>query len=282
MSEYSNARQWSIFFILLLSSILLILFLKIVGIFLGIILLIYALIGIRVIYNYEKAVVFTLGYYSGVLSGGLIYILPGFQKIIKVDMRLINFELPEQTLLTADNVNVKVKSTVFYRVIDPGKVIMNIRDLPSAILNYAQTNLRDVFGKYNLNDILQKREEIGEELKRIIQEETKDWGIIIESIKIQDIVVPDEILAALTQKAIAERQRDAEILRAQGLSQAKVIESQGELQAAENYKKAAEILEEAKYGITLRFLEILRNSQNEKIVVVPPEIFDLFKKFGNK
>jgi regulator of protease activity HflC (stomatin/prohibitin superfamily) len=258
------------------------LFLKIVGIFLGIILLIYALIGIRVIYNYEKAVVFTLGYYSGVLSGGLIYILPGFQKIIKVDMRLINFELPEQTLLTADNVNVKVKSTVFYRVIDPGKVIMNIRDLPSAILNYAQTNLRDVFGKYNLNDILQKREEIGEELKRIIQEETKDWGIIIESIKIQDIVVPDEILAALTQKAIAERQRDAEILRAQGLSQAKVIESQGELQAAENYKKAAEILEEAKYGITLRFLEILRNSQNEKIVVVPPEIFDLFKKFGNK
>ncbi|BFI73871.1 stomatin [Nanoarchaeota archaeon] len=278
MAEYSNMRQWSIFFILLLISILLMVFGKIIGIIFGILLLIYALLGIRIIYNYEKAVIFTLGYYSGVLSGGLIYIVPGFQKMIKIDMRLINFDLPEQVLLTADNVNVTVKSTVFYRVSDPGKVVMNVKDLPRMILNYAQTNLRDIFGKYNLNDILQKREELSDELKNIIQEETKEWGIIVEAIKIQDIIIPQEILSALTQRAIAERQRDAEILRAQGYAQAKVIESQGELQAAENFKKAAEILEEAKYGITLRFLDILRNTQNEKIVVVPPEIFNLFKK----
>jgi len=141
-----------------------------------------------------------------------------------------------------------------------------------------QTNLRDIFGKYNLNDILQKKEEIGNELKDIIQKEIGEWGVDIIAIKIQDLIVPQEILSALTQRAIAERQRDAEILKAQGLAQAKVIESQGELQAAENFKKAAEILSESDYGITLRFLDILRNSQNEKIVVVPPEIFDLFKK----
>jgi regulator of protease activity HflC (stomatin/prohibitin superfamily) len=253
-------------------------FLGVLGIILGVFLLIYTLAGIRIIYNYEKAVIFTLGYYSGVLSGGLIYILPGFQKLIKVDMRIINYDLPEQVLLTADNVNITVRSTVFYRIIDPGKVIMNIRDLNRAILNYAQTNLRDIFGKYNLNDILQKKEEIGQELRDIIQKEIGEWGIDIIAIKIQDIIVPQEILSALTQKAIAERQRDAEILRAQGLAQAKVIESQGELQAAENFRRAAEILSESDYGIVLRFLDILRNSQNEKIVVIPPEIFDLFKK----
>jgi regulator of protease activity HflC (stomatin/prohibitin superfamily) len=278
MEEYSNMRQWAIFFVLLLVSFLLIKFLGILGIIFGIILLIYTLTGIRIIYNYEKAVIFTLGYYSGVLSGGLIYILPGFQKLIKVDMRIINYDLPEQVLLTADNVNITVKSTVFYRIVDPGKVIMNIRDLNKAILNYAQTNLRDIFGKYNLNDILQKKEEIGNELRDIIQKEIGEWGVDIIGIKIQDLIVPQEILSALTQRAIAERQRDAEILKAQGLAQAKVIESQGELQAAENFKKAAEILSESDYGIVLRFLDILRNSQNEKIVVIPPEIFDLFKK----
>jgi regulator of protease activity HflC (stomatin/prohibitin superfamily) len=237
------------------------------GIVSGIILLLYTLSGIRIIYNYEKAVIFTSGYYSGILSGGLIYILPGFQKLVKVDMRIINYELPEQVLLSADNINITVKGTVFYRIVDPGKVIMNIRDLDKAILNYAQAKLRDIFGKYNLNDILHKREEIGIELRDMIQREIGEWGVDIIAIKIQDIIVPQEILSALTQRAIAER-----------LAQAKVIESQGELQAAENYKKAAEILSESDYGIVLRFLEMLRSSQNTKIIVVPPEIFDLFKK----
>jgi regulator of protease activity HflC (stomatin/prohibitin superfamily) len=184
-------------------------------------------------------------------------------------MRIINYELPEQVLLTADNINITVRSTVFYRIVDPGKVIMNIRNLDKTILNYAQTNLRDIFGKYNLNDILQKREEIGIELRDIIQKEIGEWGVDIIAIKIQDIIVPQEILSALTQRAIAER-----------LAQAKVIESQGELQAAENYKKAAEILSESDYGIVLRFLEMLRSSQNTKIIVVPPEIFDLFKRYN--
>ncbi len=269
MGEYSNTRQWGIFFILLLVSFLLIKFFGIFGMLSGIILLLYTLSGIRIIYNYEKAVIFTLGYYSGILSGGLIYILPGFQKLIRVDMRIVNYELPEQVLLTADNINITIKSTVFYRIIDPGKVVMNMRDLDKAILNYAQAKLRDILGKYNLNDVLHRREEIGIELRDMIQREIGEWGVDIIAIKIQDIIVPQEILSALTQRAIAER-----------LAQAKVIESQGELQAAENYKKAAEILSESDYGIVLRFLEMLRSSQNTKIIVVPPEIFDLFKKYN--
>ncbi|BBL45565.1 stomatin [Nanobdella aerobiophila] len=280
--EYSNGKQWLIFFIFIIISVLIAKFFGIFGIIIASIIILYTLLGIRIVYNYERAVLFTLGYYSGVLKGGLIYVLPGFQRIFKVDIRLINYDLPEQILLTADNINVSVKSTIFYRIIDPGKVIMNIRDIQRSILNYAQTNMRDIFGKYNLNDILQKREEISTELRSIIQEETKDWGIIIDNIKIQDIEIPSEILSALTQKAIAERQRDAEILRAQGEAQAKVIQAQGELQASKDFMQAAKILEDAKYGIALRFLDILRNSNNEKIIVVPPDIFDLFNKIQKK
>jgi regulator of protease activity HflC (stomatin/prohibitin superfamily) len=254
-----NSFQW-IIFLALLGLAALAFLAKVYA--LAIILLLYALSGIRVIYQYERGVLFTLGRFSGILDPGLVWIIPGIQSLRKVDLRIQSIDIPPQEVMTKDNVPVKVNGVVFFRVEQPEKAILNVQDYLRATALYAQTVLRDVIGNVELDELLQKREEIGEKIRKIVDEITDAWGIDVSGVRLQDITIPEEIKSAIARQAEAEREKRAVI-----------IKSEGEVVAAKNLEKAAEILAKAPDAITLRILHTLTTiaaSPSQKILIVLP------------
>ncbi len=271
MHQYKNALQWTIFFILLAVALAMLLFGNIILKILGFILLIYVLSGIRVIYEYERGVLFILGKYIGLLSPGLVWIIPILQDLRKVDLRIQSVDIPPQEVMTKDNVPVKVNGVVFFRVEYPDKAILNVKDYKLATVLYAQTVLRDIIGNVELDELLQKREEIGERIRKVVDEITDQWGIDVTGVRIQDIVIPEEIKRAIARQAEAEREKRAVI-----------IKSEGELKAAENLQKAAEILAKVPEAITLRVLHTLTDisgDPNQKVIILlPTDIVKILKK----
>ncbi len=268
MTGYKNAFQWTIFFIILVLSIIIIVFGPIGAKFLGIILLIFVLSGIRVIFEYERGILFTLGRYSGLLGPGLIWIIPIIQSLRKVDLRIVSLDIPAQEVITRDNVPVKVNGVVFFKVEYPEKAILNVKDYRRATALYAQTVLRDIIGNVELDELLQKREEIGEKIRKIVDEITDKWGIDVTGVRLQDIVIPEEIKRAIARQAEAERERRAVI-----------IKSEGEIKAAENLKKAAEKIAKTPEAITLRLFHTLSDisgDPSQKIIILFPT--DLIKR----
>jgi len=268
MSQYKNSFQWGIFFVLLLISIAMILYGNIGLKILGFILLIFILSGIRVIFEYERGVLFTLGKYSGILNAGLVWIIPIIQTLVKVDLRVRSIDIPPQEVITKDNVPIKINGVVFFRVEYPDKAVLNVKDYREATILYAQTVLRDVVGNYELDEILQKRDEIGEQIRKIVDEITDQWGIDVTGVRIQDVIIPEEIKRAIARQAEAEREKRAVI-----------IKSEGEVKAAENLQKAAEIISKVPEALTLRVLHTLTdisNDPNQKVIILFPA--DLIKK----
>ncbi len=266
-----NITQFVFFAVLLIGGILLLLApelpLKISGLFvIG-----YTLAGIRVIYEYQRGVLFTLGKYRGILAPGLIWFLPVIQRIRIIDLRVRSVDIPEQEVITKDNVPVQVNGVVFFKVEYPEKAVLNVEDYQMATVLYSQTVLRDVIGNVELDDLLQKRESIGKKIRTIVDAITDDWGIDVYEVRLQDIIIPQDIKRAISRQAEAEREKRAVILKAEG-----------ELKASEQLREAAARLAEVPESITLRVLHTLADisgDPNQKVVILMPT--DLGRKLAS-
>ncbi len=228
---------------------------------------VYLALSVRVLNEYQRGVLFTLGRYSGILGPGVRVIIPLIQWIRIVDLRVTTADIPPQEVITKDNVSVKVNGVVFFRVIDPAKAILRVKDYRYATSAYAQTTLRDVVGGVTLDELLENRDAVAEEIRRIVDEKTDEWGVDITDIKLQDIVLPENMKRAMAVQAEAEREKRAVIIKAEG-----------ERVAAENYAKAAEILSATPGGLTLRILQtvndISKDPSQKFIVLLPLELLE--------
>ncbi|MBE0411775.1 MAG: slipin family protein [Anaerolineales bacterium] len=217
---------------------------------------------IKIIYEYERGVVFTLGKYTGLRLPGLIFIVPLYQNLRKVDMRIKTADIPRQEVMTKDNIPMLVNAVVYFKVVTPEDVIIKIEDHVFAVRQYTQAALRDVIGNSEMDFVLTEREQIAESIKTIVDSETSGWGVDVESIKIQEVELPAEMKRAMAKQAEAERER-----------RAMIINSQGELAASENLRQAAETLSHTPGALHLRTLQTIRDiaaDPSEKIVLFIP------------
>ncbi len=245
--------------------------------FLGIVIVAVILIakGIRLLYQYERGVVFTLGKFSHVKDPGLNWIVPIFQTMKTVDIRIKTVDVPRQEVITKDNIPLLANTVVYFKVERPADAIIKIEDYVFAVRQFTQAALRDIVGNSELDFVLTEREKIASSIKQIVDAETGSWGVDIESIKIQEIELPAEMKRAMAKQAEAEREKRAVIIAAEG-----------ELKASENLRLAAENLAKSPVAIQLRTLQTIRDiaaDPSEKIVLfLPSDLGDLVKRFTNK
>lgn len=226
---------------------------------------IFVLSGIKVIDQYERAVVLTLGRFTGIRSPGLTVIVPIFQRIIKVDQRVNTIDIPKQEVITKDNVTVNVDAVVYFRVKDAEKAILEVANYVYASSQFAQAALRDVSGNADLDSLLSKRDEISQQIEEIVDAETEKWGIDIENVKVQNIELPQDMKRAMAKQAEAERER-----------RAVVINADGERQAAQGIADAATILQNSAGGMNIRTLQTLERVSAEPsqktLVILPSDL----------
>jgi regulator of protease activity HflC (stomatin/prohibitin superfamily) len=228
----------------------------------------FVLSGIKVINQYERGVVLTLGVFTGIRQPGLRIVVPIFQKLMRVDVRSLPIDVPKQEIITKDNVTVGVDAVVYLRVIDASKAMLETTNYVYATSQFAQAALRDVAGNADLDELLSKREEISEQIKTIVDGETDKWGIDVENVKIQNIELPQDMKRAMAKQAEAERER-----------RAVVIAADGEKQAAQAVADAAAMLSKIPGGINIRTLQTLEKISVEPsqktLVVLPSELTNL-------
>ncbi|MEI8328286.1 MAG: slipin family protein [Candidatus Taylorbacteria bacterium] len=223
--------------------------------------------GLRIIDQYDRAVVLTLGKYTSTRQPGLIWILVGFQRMIKIDMRITTTDIPQQEVITKDNVPVGINAVVYFQVQSAENAILNIKDYTLAVSQYAQAALRDVIGGIELDPLLSEREKIAEEIQKIVSSATQSWGILVTDIKIQDIELPADMKRVMAKQAESERERRAIIIRAEG-----------EFQASEKLAQAASILGSVHGGLSMRTLQTIEkiNPDPSKTVIfaLPVEVLE--------
>ncbi|HLB02153.1 MAG TPA: slipin family protein [Nitrospiria bacterium] len=239
--------------------------------------------GVKILREYERAVIFRLGRVAKAIwnpggSGngpGIVLILPGIDKIVKVPLRTVTMDVPPQDIITRDNVSVKVNAIIYFRVIDAQRAILQVEDYLYATSQIAQTTLRSVLGQSQLDDLLAKREEINANLQRIIDQQTEPWGIKVAMVEVKNVDLPQDMIRAIAKQAEAERER-----------RAKVIHAEGEYQAAQRLSDSAEILSRNPAAIQLRFLQTLAGIATDKnsvtIFPVPIDLLTPFLKRGDK
>ncbi len=236
----------------------------------GIIAFFLLLSSVKIINEYQRGVVLTLGKFTGVLQPGLNFIIPIIQTAYIIDTRITTVDIPKQEVMTKDNVPVYINAVVYMRVEDPVKAVLKITNYYYAVAQYGQTALRDVIGNKDLDDLLINREQVAEEIKQLVDKETAEWGIDITSIKIQDITLPDNMKRAMARQAEAERERRGVI-----------IKSEGEVVAAKNLAKAAEILANTPGALHLRTLQTLSDISGDPstkyILCLPMEVLEAFQ-----
>jgi regulator of protease activity HflC (stomatin/prohibitin superfamily) len=228
--------------------------------------------GIRVLREYERGVIFRLGRLVGARGPGLIYVLPIFENMVKVSLRTVAMDVPPQDVITRDNVSVKVNAVVYFRVMDASKAIVEVQDYLYATSQLAQTTLRSILGQFDLDGLLSERESVNEKLQAILDKHTDPWGIKVTLVEVKHIDLAEEMKRVIARQAEAERER-----------RAKIIHSEGELQASEKLSAAAAVLGKEPTAIQLRFLQTLVEvaAENNSTMVFPVPI-DLFKPFMEK
>ena len=236
--------------------------------FLIVAIIIFILSGIKIINQYERGVVLTLGRYTGIREPGLRIVIPIFQRLIKVDVRSTPIDVPKQEIITKDNVTVNVDAVVYLRVIDASKAVLETTNYIYATSQFAQAALRDVTGNADMDELLSKREEISEKIKEIVDSETDKWGIDVENVKVQNIELPQDMKRAMAKQAEAERERRAVIITAEG-----------EKAAAQSVADAAAMLSKIPGGINIRTLQTLEKISVEPsqktLVILPSELTNL-------
>src|ERR671919_1449599 len=223
--------------------------------------------SVRVLREYERAVVFRLGRALNQQGPGLVLLIPAIDRMVRVSLRTITLRIPHQDVITRDNVPVKVAAVVYFRVIDPRRSVLEIEDYVAATLQIAQTTLRSVLGKADLDALLSEREKLNEHLQQIIDEQTEPWGIKVTIVEIKDVEIPDRMQHAIARQAEAERER-----------RAKVINAEGEFQASARLTDAADVISRNPVAIQLRYLQtLIEVSGNQSSTIVFPLPLDVLQ-----
>jgi regulator of protease activity HflC (stomatin/prohibitin superfamily) len=236
-----------------------------------IIVIVVALMSIKIITEYDRMVVFVLGRLWRVSGPGPIIVVPGVMSAQRVSLRTVVLDVPPQDVITKDNISIKVNAVLYFRVIDPEKAVIQVENYIYATSQLAQTTLRSVLGKLEMDDLLMNREKINSELQQILDSHTEPWGVKVSAVEVKNVDLPEEMQRAIAKQAEAERER-----------RAKVIHAEGELQASEKLGQAAEVLSRNPASIQLRYLQTLAEvavDKNSTVVFpVPVDMISLFMK----
>ena len=231
--------------------------------------------AIKVMKEYERAVVFFLGRLTGDRGPGLVIIIPVLEKMVRISLRLVTMDVPPQDIITRDNVSVKVNAVVYFRVMDPSKAVVEVEDFYYATSQLAQTTLRSVLGQADLDDLLSEREKINHQLQEILDTQTDPWGIKVTTVEIKHVDLPQEMQRTMAKQAEAERER-----------RAKIIAAEGEYQAADKLAQAADIISVNPQALQLRYLQTLREIATENnsttIFPLPMDLIGAFMKMMDK
>src|SRR5215475_6767572 len=222
---------------------------------------------VKVLKEFERGVMLSLGRFTGIKGPGLVFVWPGIQQMIKVDLRVIVLNVPKQDVITRDNVSVKVNAVVYFRIIDAGKAIIQVANAFEATSQVAQTTLRSVVGQHEMDDLLSQRDKLNVDLQRILDQSTEAWGIKVSTVEIKDVDLDETMIRAMAKQAEAERTR-----------RAKIINAEGEKQAADTLVQAARALAAQPSALQLRYLQTLADIAHERTqLLVFPLPLDLIK-----
>ncbi len=241
-----------------------------IGIVVAVLILLFS--TIKIVTEYERLVIFRLGKYYKVKGPGMVIVIPGIDRFVKVSLRTVTMDVPPQDVITKDNVSVNVNAVVYYRILFPEKAIIEVENFNFATSQIAQTTLRSVLGQLELDELLTEREKINTELQKIIDEATDPWGIKVIKVEMKDVILPEEMKRAMARQAEADRER-----------RAKIIAAEGELQASQKLLEAAKKMSEDPLTVQLRYLQTLSeiSTENATTIVFPIPI-DLLESFRKK
>ena len=222
---------------------------------------------VKILREYERGVVFFLGRFQAVKGPGLIILVPGIQKMVKVDLRVNTLDVPTQDVISRDNVSVKVNAVIFVKIVDPEKAVIQVANAYEATSQKAQTTLRSVLGQHQLDEMLSEREKLNNDIQQILDQQTDAWGIKVQNVELKHVDLNESMIRAIAQQAEAERAR-----------RAKIINAEGEKQAAQMLTEAARMLASEKQALQLRYLQTLKEIAGEKTnTIVFPLPLDLIK-----
>jgi regulator of protease activity HflC (stomatin/prohibitin superfamily) len=226
--------------------------------------------SVRILREYERGVVFFLGRFQRIKGPGLIVVVPGIQQMVRVDLRVITMDVPEQDVISRDNVTVKVNAVLYYRVLDPGRAVMQVENYHAATGQLAQTTLRSVLGRHELDEMLAERDRLNTDIQEILDAQTDAWGIKVTNVEIKHVDLDESMIRAIARQAEAERER-----------RAKVIHAEGEYQAAQKLLEAAEIIARQPAALQLRYLQtVAAIATDRSTTVFFPLPIDLIEALG--
>lgn len=232
-------------------------------------LLVLLISAIRILPEYQRGVVFFLGRFQGVKGPGLLLIIPGLQQMVRVDLRVVALDVPSQDVISRDNVTVNVNAVLYFRVVDPERAIIRVENFANATSQLAQTTLRSVLGKHDLDEMLSERDRLNRDIQEILDEQTEEWGIKVANVEIKHVDLNESMIRAIARQAEAERER-----------RAKVIHAEGELQASEKLVEAAQVMSKDPGAMQLRYLSTLSDmSTSNASTIVFPLPMDLISAF---
>jgi regulator of protease activity HflC (stomatin/prohibitin superfamily) len=229
---------------------------------------------IKILKEFERGVIFFLGRFQTVKGPGLIILIPGIQKMTKVDLRVIVMDVPTQDVISRDNVSVKVNAVIYFRIVDPEKAVIRVANVFEATSQLSQTTLRSVLGQHELDDMLAERDKLNEDIQNLLDQRTDNWGIKVANVEIKHVDLDESMIRAIAQQAEAERAR-----------RAKVINAEAEKQAAQMLADAAKMLASEEQALQLRYLQTLKEIANEKtntiVFPLPIELVEPILKMAN-
>lgn len=233
-----------------------------------------AVLIIRQVNQYERGVMLTLGRFSGIKEPGWRIVIPVFQRMIKVDLRVKAVDVPDQKVITKDNVSASINAVIYYKVADAAKAVLEVEDFFFAVSQLAQTTMRNIVGSAELDEVLAEREKLSQRIREIIDRETDEWGVKVENVELKDFFLPEDMERTIAKQAEAEREKRSVIIKAEG-----------EVIAAENIAKAADMLTKTTGGLHLRSLQTLNDlssdQSNTVIFAVPLEVLRAFERVGD-
>jgi len=233
------------------------------------IIVVVGLSGIRIIKEYERAVIFFLGRQTVIRGPGLIYLIPVFERMVKVSFRTVTMGIPSQKIITKDNVSIDIAAVAYYHVVDPKKAVVAIEDVFSAVNQISQTTVRNVVGQFMLDQLLSQTSDINNQIKNVIDSHTEPWGVQVTAVEIKDIILPDNMQRAMAKEAEAERER-----------RAKIVAAEGEFQAAEKLGQAADLIASHPVALQLRTLQTMAEISIEKnsTIIFPAQMMTTVKE----
>lgn len=230
--------------------------------------------SVKVLPEYKRGVVFFLGRFQGVKGPGLFFIIPVIQKMEIVDLRTVTLDVPGQDVISRDNVTVRVNAVVYFKVVDPERAIIQIENYGMATSQIAQTTLRSVLGKHDLDEMLSERDRLNDDIQTILDQQTEAWGIKVSNVEIKQVDISEDMVRAIARQAEAERER-----------RAKIIAAEGEMQASEKLVEAAEIMSKNPAALQLRYLQTMSDMSNKNastiVFPLPLEITKIFEQMRN-